>query len=119
MNQIILMGYATDKPTFREKEGVQIARFSLGITTKTGEDTQESVFIVCRIVGKRAKVASEVIQKGSRLLVNGRLSCMCWEENGEKRSMYYVFVKDIQYLCDADIARLKEYSKDFTKSWKF
>lgn len=121
MNNVQLIGYATDKPKFKEVEGVESARFAIGITTKVGTDKDESLFITCRIVGKRARIACEVIDKGSRLFVCGRLSCTSWDDKqtGQKRTLYYVYVQDIQYLDDLTISRLKEIAKQKEKNWKY
>lgn len=121
MNQIQLLGYATDKPKFKEVEGVESVRFSLGITTKVAADKDESLFIACRIIGKRARIAYEVIDKGSRLFVCGRLSCTSWndKETGQKRTLYYVYLQDIQYLDDVALSKLKEMSKQKEKHWKY
>ena len=121
MNNVQFIGYATDKPKFKEVEGVESARFSIGITTKVGADKDESLFITCRIVGKRARIACAVIDKGSRLFVCGRLSCTSWDDKqtGQKRTLYYAYIQDIQYLDDLTISRLKEIAKQKQKDWKY
>lgn len=121
MNVVNFLGYATAKPKFKEVDGTESARFSLGITTKIAQDKEESLFITCRIVGKRARVACEVIDKGSRLFVTGRLSCTCWTDKntGEPKTLYYVYIHDIQYLDDNALSKLKEISQSKTKEWSY
>jgi single-strand DNA-binding protein len=68
--KIILLGNTTaDVEVKKAERGTEYARFSVGI----GKGKDESIFFPVTVFGKSAKTAGEILAKGDRVLVEGRL----------------------------------------------
>ena len=104
-NQVILMGNLTRKPETRTTPGGQsVTSFGLAVNrTWRGQDgnQQEAVsFIDCVAWGKAGEVIAQYLDKGSGLLVRGRLDQRSWDdkESGQKRSKVEVIVEDFNFV---------------------
>lgn len=102
-NKVILMGNLTRDPELRTTQGgVFIAKLSIAVnrkfTTKDGEQREEVTFVDIDAFGKQAEVLQKYAQKGTLLLVEGRLKLDQWENNqGEKRSKLGVILENFQF----------------------
>jgi single-strand DNA-binding protein len=68
--KIILLGNTTADVEVKQAEsGTQYARFSVGVSK--GKD--ETIFFPVTVFGKSAETAGEILAKGDRVLVEGRL----------------------------------------------
>ena len=77
MNKVILMGRLTRDPEVRYTQGdepVAIARYTLAIDRKyRKEGEQNADFISCVAFGKNGQFAEKYLQKGTKIVVCGRL----------------------------------------------
>ncbi len=70
--------------------------------TKDGEKREEVCFIDLRVYGKQAETMSQYCQKGSPILIEGRLQLDQWEDKqGQKRSKHRIVVERFQFLGTA------------------
>ena len=104
-NKVILMGNLTRDPeTKTTPSGQNVTNFSLAVNrTWKGADgnQQESVsYINCVAWGKPGEIIAQYVQKGSPLLVSGRLDQRSWDdkETGQKRSTVEVNVEDFNFI---------------------
>ena len=66
--KIILLGNTTDKAEVKQaKNGAPYALFSVGI----GKGKDETLFFPVTLFGETAKLAGEMLSKGTRVLVEG------------------------------------------------
>lgn len=84
MNKVILMGRLAAKPDFttsgRGKDAVAICRFTVAINYN--EDKAD--FIRCAAFNRNAEAISEYMDKGSRILIDGRWATGSYEnEDGD------------------------------------
>lgn len=64
-----------------------------------GEQKEEVCFIDITFFGRSAEIANQYLQKGSKVLVEGRLKLDSWtDQNGGKRSKHSVAVENLQML---------------------
>ena len=102
-NKVILLGNLTRDPDLRyTPTGQAVCEFSLAVPhrIRTGEETKEEVCYVDVVVfGRVAERSKERLHKGSRVLVDGRLTQRRWETpEGQKRSKYEVVAVTVQFI---------------------
>ena len=105
-NKIVLVGNLTKDIDLRYTQGgAAIGSSSIAVTRKytlNGEKKEETCFIDLTFFGKQAEVSNQYLQKGSKLLVEGRLKFDQWQDsNGQNRSKHSVAVEVMEMLGDA------------------
>lgn len=77
MNKVILLGRLTRDPEVRYSQGnepMAIARYGLAVNRRfKREGEQEADFINCVAFGNNAEFAEKYLQKGKKILVEGRI----------------------------------------------
>jgi single-strand DNA-binding protein len=102
-NKIILMGNLTKDPEVRyTPQGTSVCNFRLAVNHryKQGEEIKkETTFIDIVVFGKQADTCGQYLNKGSGVLVEGRLQERRWEtEEGVQRSKYEVIAQSVRFL---------------------
>ncbi len=102
-NKIILVGNLTRDIELRYSQaGMGIAKTAIATSrkfTSNGERKEEVCFVDITFFGRSAEVANQYLRKGSKILVEGRLSFEQWvDQNGQKRSKHSVIVETMQML---------------------
>ena len=105
-NRVVLVGNLTRDIELRyTTAGAAIGNSAIAVTRKfnvNGEKREETCFIDITFFGKQAEVSNQYLQKGSRLLVEGRLKFDQWQDsNGQNRSKHSVAVEVMEMLGDA------------------
>ncbi|QDU92762.1 single-stranded DNA-binding protein [Lignipirellula cremea] len=103
-NRVVLIGNLTRKPELRYTSAGGTAVTDIGIAvndrrkTHTGEWVEETTFVDCTLWGRTAEIACEHLDKGSPILLEGRLKLDTWETDGQKRSKLKVVGERMQIL---------------------
>lgn len=102
-NKLVLVGNLTKDITLRySQSGGAIANTSIATSrkfTSNGEKKEEVMFIDITFFGRSAEIANQYLRKGSKILVDGRVSFDQWvDQNGGKRSKHSVVVESMQML---------------------
>jgi single-strand DNA-binding protein len=102
-NKVVLMGNLTRDPELRSiPSGQQVASFSLAVNrtwkNANGEQQEAVDYIDCNAWGKPAEIITQYMNKGSAILVSGRLQQRSWEQDGQKRSKVEVVVEDFNFV---------------------
>ena len=105
-NKIILVGNLTKDIDLRYTQGgAAIGSSGIAVTRKytlNGEKREETCFIDLTFFGKQAEVSNQYLQKGSKLLVEGRLKFDQWQDsNGQNHSKHSIAVESMEMLGDA------------------
>jgi single-strand DNA-binding protein len=101
-NTVTLVGNITDDPELRfTPSGRPVANFTVAVNRRykdndgTWQDKLDG-FFRCNVWADQAENAAESLQKGTRVLVTGRLQQRQWEDNdGNKRSAFEVQVDEV------------------------
>ena len=106
-NKVILVGNLTRDIELRYSHGgVAISKTAIATSRKftvNGEKKEEVCFTDITFFGRQAEVANQYLKKGSKILVEGRLSFEQWtDNNGQKRSKHSVTVETMQMLDSKD-----------------
>jgi single-strand DNA-binding protein len=102
-NKVILIGNLTRDPELRyTPQGTSVCNFGLAVNRKykQGEEMKEEVtFINIVVFGKQADTCGQYLNKGSSILVEGRLQERRWEtEDGQKRSKHEIVAQNIRFM---------------------
>ena len=102
-NRIVLVGHLTRDIELRyTQSGAAIGSSGIAVTRKfnvNGEKREETCFIDITFFGKQAETANQYLNKGSKLLVEGRLKFDQWtDNNGQNRSKHTVAVENMEML---------------------
>lgn len=104
LNKVLLMGNLTRPPELRyTPSGAAVADMRLAVsrnyTTQSGEKRDETAFLTVIAWGKTAENCSEYLDKGSQILVEGRIQTRDWEgKDGQKRSATEIVAERVQFL---------------------
>lgn len=102
MNRIILLGRLTKEPEVRyTNTGKVVASFTMAVDRPfTGQDgKREADFIPVVIWGKPAETIGNYVQKGHRVLVEGRLQIRSYDgKDGQKRWITEVIADRFEFI---------------------
>jgi single-strand DNA-binding protein len=102
-NKIILIGNLTRDPEMRyTPQGTSVCNFGIAVNRryKQGDEIKKEVtFINVVVFGKQADTCGQYLNKGSTVLVEGRLQERRWEtEEGQQRSKHEVVAHTVRFL---------------------
>lgn len=96
------MGNLTRDPEVRfTRDGAPVASFTLAINNRYRQEneTKEDVsFIDVVTFGKQADLVKNYLEKGSPVLIEGRLQQRRWEQEGQKRSKIEVVTQSVTFV---------------------
>ena len=103
-NKVVLVGNLTRDVEIRySQSGSAIGNVGIATSRKwksqTGEQKEEVLFIDLTFFGRTAEIANQYLRKGSKVLIDGRLTLQQWTaQDGSKRSKHVVTVENLQML---------------------
>ena len=103
-NKVIMAGNLTKDVEIRYlPNGSAVSNTSIATnrkyTLQNGEKKEEVCFIDITFFGRSAEIAHQYLRRGSKVLVEGRLSFDQWnDQQGQKRSKHSIVVEAMQML---------------------
>ena len=101
-SKAILIGRLTKDPELRyTPKGTPVASFSLAINYRykqNDERKDETTFIDIVVFGKPAEFCGQYLNKGSAVIVDGRLQQRRWESDGQQKSKIEVVAQSVNFL---------------------
>ncbi len=102
-NKVIIAGNLTRNPELRyTPQGTAYASFDIALnrrwTDSDGNKQEKVVFVPVEAWRKQAESISSYVQKGSPLLVEGRIEMDSWEKGGQKRTKLKVAVERFEFI---------------------
>jgi single-strand DNA-binding protein len=103
-NSVTLIGNLTRDPELRyTPNDTAVAEFGLALNRSyqdsNGEWQEETDFVDITVWSKQAENASEYLDKGSKVFIEGRLDQQTWEtDSGDRRSKVSVTANNLIYL---------------------
>lgn len=106
INKVLLIGRLGKDPEFSTtKGGKSVTNFSIAtsevwINKTTGKKEENTDWHNIRVLGKRADLCRDYLNKGSRVYIEGRLITDSWEdhETGKKNYFTYILVNQVRFL---------------------
>lgn len=97
MNYVSLSGRITKDLTLSySTTGKAYLKFSIAVPKDNNRD--EVDFINCTAWEKRAETIAQYFKKGSRILIQGKLTTSTYEKNGEKRNSVEVNINSFEFI---------------------
>ncbi|MEY3398125.1 MAG: hypothetical protein RL220_719 [Bacteroidota bacterium] len=102
-NNVRLIGNLGASPELKSLDnGNKVARLSLATneyyTDKKGEKQQETQWHNLVAWGKTAELAEQLLEKGSEVAIDGKLTSRSYEKDGEKKYVTEVVVNEFVLL---------------------
>lgn len=102
-NNVVLVGNLTKDPELKNlPSGLAVSDLGLAVNdrVKKGDEYVEEVsFLDITVFGRQAENCTEYLNKGSKVLVHGRLKQDRWEtDEGQTRSKVKVIANNVQFL---------------------
>ncbi len=103
-NKVVLVGNLTRDVEIRySPSGSAVGKVGIATSRKwksqTGEQKEEVMFIDLTFFGRTAEIANQYLRKGSKVLVDGRLTFEQWTaQDGTKRSKHSITVENLKML---------------------
>lgn len=104
LNKVMLIGNMTRDPEMRyTPQGTAVCTFGIATnrnwTTDTGEKKEEADFHNIVAWGKLAEICTNILKKGRKVFVEGRLSTQSWQgSDGVKKQKTEVIISDMLAL---------------------
>ena len=104
LNKVLLIGNLTRPPELRyTPSGTAVADLRLAVnrayTTQGGDKREETHFLTVVVWGKQAEASAQYLDKGSPIMVEGRLQTREWEDKeGQKRKTTEIVATTVQFL---------------------
>jgi single-strand DNA-binding protein len=104
LNKVFLIGNLTRAPELRyTPSGTAVSDLRIAVnrqySTQGGDKREETCFLTVVVWGKQAEASAQYLDKGSPLLVEGRLQTRDWEtRDGQKRNVVEVVAERLQFL---------------------
>jgi single-strand DNA-binding protein len=99
---ITICGNLVDDPELRfTNSGAAVASFRVASTPRTFDRQSgewkdgEALFLTCSVWRQYAENVAESLQRGMRVIVQGRLKQRSYEKDGQKRTVYEVDVEEV------------------------
>ncbi len=100
MNKVILVGRLTREPEVKyTPTGKMVATFNLAVDRPYQKDKpKEADFVPIVVWGKAAEFCGNYLNKGSKILVDGRLQIRSYDKDGQRRYVTEVVAHSIDSL---------------------
>lgn len=106
LNHITIHGYLGRSPELKEYKNAQgetrsLVNFSVGVS-RIGDGTD---WFDVTFFGRRAEVIEKFFDKGSQIIVSGRMQADTYEKDGQKRKSWKLIGEDFDFCDSKDSAR--------------
>ena len=104
INRVVISGNLTRDPELRRTQsGMAILGFGVAVNDRrrnpqTGEWEDYANFIDCTMFGTRGEALSNILTKGMKVAIEGKLRYSQWERDGQKRSKLDVVADEIEFM---------------------
>lgn len=102
INRVVISGNLTREPELRRTQsGMAILGFGVAVNDRrknnqTGEWEDRPNFVDVSVFGNRAESLSNILAKGMKVAVEGKLRYSSWERDGQKRSKLEVVADEVE-----------------------
>ena len=103
INHVAITGNLTRKPELRSTQnGTAVLSFGIAVNDhrKNSSGQWEDVpnFFECAIFGNRATSLSDILTKGMKVAIAGKLHYSSWEKDGQKHSKVDIIANDVEMM---------------------
>ena len=98
MNVVVLSGRVGKKPEVRNTPaGQKAVTFSVANDRNDKSGNKITDWFNCTAWGNTADFIEQYVDKGSAIEVTGSLQTRSWEDNGQKKTIYFILVDKVNF----------------------
>lgn len=114
INRVIISGNLTRDPELRSTAGgTDVLSFGIAVNDRiknaSGEWEDVPNFFECVTFGNRAKALSDILTKGMKVAIAGKLHYSSWEKDGQKHSKVDIIAQEIELMQNRKPQREQDY----------
>lgn len=114
INQVAITGNLTRSPELRATQsGTPVLSFGVAVNDrrKNASGNWEDVpnFFECVTFGNRATALSDILTKGMKVAISGKLHYSSWEKDGQKHSKVDIIASEIELMQNRKPQQEQEY----------
>lgn len=104
VNQVAITGNLTRSPELRATQGgTPVLSFGIAVNDRrknqqAGEWEDVPNFFECVTFGNRATALSDILTKGVKVAISGKLHYSSWEKDGQKHSKVDIIANEIELM---------------------
>lgn len=98
INKVFLIGNITRDPEKRKAGETPLIQFGIAVNEWRKEGEQYTNFFDVTVFGNRAVKLADMLHKGQKVAVEGRLRFESWEKDGQKRSKVSITADNIEFM---------------------
>ena len=103
INQVSITGNLTREPELRTTQsGTSVLSFGIAVNDRRkvadGQWADEPNFFECVTFGNRATALSDILAKGMKVAIAGKLHYSSWEKDGQKHSKVDIIANEIELM---------------------
>ena len=103
INQVSITGNLTREPELRATQGgTAVLSFGIAVNDRrknsSGQWEDVPNFFECVTFGNRATALSDILTKGMKVAVAGKLHYSSWEKDGQKHSKVDIIANDVEIM---------------------
>lgn len=103
INQVSIAGNLTREPELRATQGgTAVLSFGIAVNDRrknsSGQWEEVPNFFECVIFGNRATALSDILTKGMKVAIAGKLHYSSWEKDGQKHSKVDIIANEVELM---------------------
>lgn len=103
VNQVSVTGNLTRSPELRSTQGgTAVLSFGIAVNDRrknaSGQWEDVPNFFECVTFGNRATALSDILTKGMKVAIAGKLHYSSWEKDGQKHSKVDIIANDVELM---------------------
>lgn len=103
INHVAVVGNLTREPEIRSTQsGTAVMSFGIAVNDRrknaSGQWEDVPNFFECVTFGNRANALGDILTKGMKVAVSGKLHYSSWEKDGQKRSKVDIIANDVELM---------------------
>lgn len=103
INHVALVGNLTRSPELRSTaSGTPVLSFGIAVNDSRKDASGQWVdvpnFFECSMFGNRATALSDILTKGMKVAITGKLHYSSWEKDGKKHSKVDIIAREIELM---------------------
>lgn len=110
MNKVILCGHLTRDVEIRHGQSTDVARVGIAVNRRAKDEVD--FFNLVAFGKKTAEFLCKYFEKGSKVLIEGRLQTSTYEKDGVKRTATDVIIEQIEFAGGKRDTRDKDFGSE-------
>jgi single-strand DNA-binding protein len=114
INNVSVTGNLTRSPELRATQGgTQVLSFGIAVNDRrknaSGQWEDVPNFFECVTFGNRATALSDILTKGMKVAIAGKLHYSSWEKDGQKHSKVDIIANDVELMQNRKPQQQQDY----------